>query len=252
MVHVDDQVTRRQRGQFGHEGIGILLALLAPHQAVAEDVLLGDDFEHVVGKAGFQRQHQRGGASLNRQAERFLPGIGETCFLSRRFGEDRDEARAATGGIGGEDRLAALLAYGLEMLCSRFVGIVAPRTFGGEIARVAKAEVQHFGTFGLCERIGLVCWLRGDQIGEFIGLQIQRIACQRAIRSCFLARGFAPVLEVIRDVAETLVGSTCHRTVEHHHVVRGQVIEQGDQPVLEQRQPVFHPGKPPPVAHCLI
>ncbi|WP_293843259.1 hypothetical protein [Sphingopyxis sp.] len=43
VVQVDDEVAGRQRREFGEESVGALAALLAADEAVAEDVLFGEE-----------------------------------------------------------------------------------------------------------------------------------------------------------------------------------------------------------------
>ncbi len=57
VIGVDDDVAGRQRRRLGDEVGGLLALLGAAHQAVAEDVLLGDDDEAVGLEAGLERQH---------------------------------------------------------------------------------------------------------------------------------------------------------------------------------------------------
>ena len=99
---------RVERLQLGEERVGVLAAFLAPHQPVAEQVLLGDEVELVVGEAGLERQDQRHGLALGRQPERFLPALGELHRCAR-LAEDRGDARAAALRIGGEQRALARL-----------------------------------------------------------------------------------------------------------------------------------------------
>ena len=73
VAHVDDQIAGSERAEFGKEGVGILAALLAADEPVAEYVLLGDQFDFGVGKAGFERQDEGGGDAFRRQPQCLLP-----------------------------------------------------------------------------------------------------------------------------------------------------------------------------------
>ena len=49
------KVAGGEGGKLGQEGVRILAALLAAHQPVAENVLLGEDFQLGIGEAGVER-----------------------------------------------------------------------------------------------------------------------------------------------------------------------------------------------------
>ena len=76
VVQVDHEVAAVERRELGEEGVRILAPLAPADQAVAEQVLLGDQLELVVGEAGVERQHHRHRRALGGQPERFLPGLG--------------------------------------------------------------------------------------------------------------------------------------------------------------------------------
>lgn len=90
------------------------------------------------------------------------------------------------------------------------------------------------------------------QSRQFFGRQIERIGGQRAVGSCFLSRGFLAVLEVVRNVAKALFGRACDGAVEDHHVLGREVIEEGDEAILEKREPVLHARQAAPVADRLV
>ena len=79
MVGVDDQVARRQRRDLGKEGVGVLAALAAADQAVAEHILLGQHRDVRRREAVVQRQHQQ--RRLGLRSKRFLPGVSELLRL---------------------------------------------------------------------------------------------------------------------------------------------------------------------------
>ncbi len=133
MIHVDDQVARGERRQFGQEGIGAFLALLAADQAVAQQVLLGYEFKAGVGKAIVQRQHHRCRYALCGQAQRILPGFGLNRGRFDRLAQDRGDPRPAAGGVAGDQRLAALRRLASQIARCYLVNIVAPGAFRSEI-----------------------------------------------------------------------------------------------------------------------
>ena len=74
MFGVDDEVAGRERGEFGEEGVGGLLALLAVDEAIAEHVLLGEHRDVGRGEAVIEGEDdQRDGGRGD--AERLLPGV---------------------------------------------------------------------------------------------------------------------------------------------------------------------------------
>ena len=86
VVDVDDEIARRQRRGFGEHVLGAALALDAPDQPVAENVLLADDREIRRLEALLERDHrqrQRAGARRLRlmeggdELQRFQPVLGE-------------------------------------------------------------------------------------------------------------------------------------------------------------------------------
>ncbi len=238
VVHVDHEVAAVERGQLGEEGVGIL-ALLAPaDEAVAEQVLLGEQVDLVVRKAGIERQDQRHRA-LGGQAERFLPAVGQPG-LGARFLEDRHDAAARAGGIGGEQRLAAVLRDDLEVRGRGFVDVVAARALGGEIARRPEPEVEHCRAFGLGEDIGAVDRPGFEAGGEFFARQVQRAGVERAVIPGCVPGHLSALAVVILNVLETLVRGGQRGGIDDDQVVLAEMVEQRRQPVLEQRQPVLH------------
>ena len=74
MVLVDNEVTRRQRGQFGQESVRRLAPLLATHKTVAKHVLFAQHHKVGRGIAMVQRQNDHGGLASG-DAQGLLPTI---------------------------------------------------------------------------------------------------------------------------------------------------------------------------------
>ena len=253
---VDDQIADAERLQFRKEGVGILALLLAPHQPVAKDVLLGQQFELVIGEAGFDRQdHRRGlgdARSLrSRQAQRFLPGVGH-LYRRTRFLQDRGDARAATLGIGGEQRTLARFRQRFEMVGQHGIDIVPARTFGREVAARAEAEIHHLGAFGFIERRRAVGGGGGKTRLEFARGEIERIGLQGPVIALGLSGDGGALVVIIAHILHALVHSGQRRLVDHDEVVLAEMVEQRGQLVLEQGQPVFHPRQPASVADGFV
>ena len=56
VIHMDDQIARRQRRQFGQERVRRFLALAPPDETIAEHVLFGQDRDARCGEAVVERQ----------------------------------------------------------------------------------------------------------------------------------------------------------------------------------------------------
>jgi hypothetical protein len=93
VVHVDHQIAGVERGQFGQERVGVLALLLAAHEPVAEDVLLGQQFQFGVGEALLQRQHHGDGAAGGGNAQRFLPAFRQRGRLPASPSSEASRAR---------------------------------------------------------------------------------------------------------------------------------------------------------------
>ena len=229
------QIARRQRGEFGQEGVGALAAFLAADQPVAQNILLGDQLDLGAAEAALERQHQRDRGSLGGEAERLLPAISHDRRRPHRLAQNRCDPRAASLRIGGDQRFFALRGLSGQIARGRLVHIVTARAFGGEIAAAGKAEVDHAGTGGLREYVRTVDRLRGASGVEFGAGQVECLSRERAVATRLLARAFGPRDIVIGDVAQPFVGCTQRGSVDDHGVLLAQVIEQRDQPVLKQR-----------------
>ena len=180
VVHVDDEIAGRQRRELSHEGVGRFLALLAAHQPVAQQILLGDQLDVATGKAGFQRQHQRGDAAAPvwtgaGYPQRLLPIARHCRGRGGGLAEDRDDTFAAAGGIAGEDRLAARAGGGGEVFGRRLIDIVAPGPFRREIAGAGEGEIKDAGAFRLGENFGAVDRPFGQRRVDLGAREVERL-----------------------------------------------------------------------------
>ena len=96
MIGVDDEIAGRECRQFREEGIRALAPLLAPHQPVAEHVLLGEHRDLGRGEAMIERQDKQGGIGF--RPDRFLPCVGLLDAFQPVIGEQPGQPlpRAAT------------------------------------------------------------------------------------------------------------------------------------------------------------
>jgi hypothetical protein len=238
--------------KFGEEGVGIL-ALLAADQPVAEHVLLGDQFQLVIGKAGVERQDQGHGPVLPLAASPALPASCRPAAVPRaRFAEDRGDAGARC--LRNRPRSAALLAPlgdGLEVRWRRL----------RRRSRRARARARNRGrrkpksiTFALSGWAKMSArwighWQQWRPVPRGSG-RAHRV--ERAVGALRLARNRARAGVIIGNVGQPLLGGAERALSITTRSSLSEVIEQRGQPLLEQRQPVFHARQPPPVADRLV
>ena len=136
VIDVDDEIARRERRQLADEVRGLLVAPAAPHHAVAENVLLGDDGEIIGLEAFLEPQHDepRDGLVPGRGTPPSRCADGERCHVM--VLEDRLQALARAFGPGGDGHAPAAAAdvvgMGLHGLIDIAVlpGSAPPRSSG--------------------------------------------------------------------------------------------------------------------------
>ena len=92
----------------------------------------------------------------------------------------------------------------------------------------------------------------GESLLELLARQVERIRFERAVIALGLPGDGRALLVIVGHVSDTLVGGRQRRLVDHDEVVLAQVIEKRGQLVLEQGQPVLHPGKAATVADRFV
>ena len=251
VLGMHDQVAHAECLQFGQKGVGILALLLAADKAVAEDVLLGQQFHLVIGETGLDRQDHRRGLALGRQSECLLPRFGQ---LDRRTGffEDRGDARAAAFRIGREQRALAVLRELGEMLCENGINIVTARALGGEVAARAEPEAHDTIAFGLVECCRAVRGRCGERLAELGIGKVERIGCKRAIIALRLSGDRLALVVIVGNVLHALVGGGQRGLIDHHQIVLAEMIEQRGKLILEQREPVLHARQTAPFADRFV
>ena len=162
------------------------------------------------------------------------------------------EPLARADRIARQHRLLARLAQALEVIDHRLVDVGAGRAFGAEIARPVDVEVEDGGALRFVERRGQMRARRVEARRPFLGVEIQRLGGEWPIAARLRRLGALAVLVIIGDRFHPPLGGAGDAKVAHHHVVGGEMVEQRRQLLLEQRQPMFHAGEPPPVADRLI
>ena len=258
VVHVHDQVAGRQCRDFADEVLRLPPAPRRPGDAFAEDILLRQHRKFGRLKAAFEAQH--------RHRHR---GFGQALDLGpvRRVGEWADSViqqqpgqpfpRAV--GYRGDDDAAAARAQGINVVAHRVQhqgaafgrgadalgGEVAPRP-GPHVlaASVLPGPVPAAGQ--LVERRKLHDRPRAQRRRPFGVGHRQAIGRQRPVGDRVgPVRSLQTGRVIVRDQGQPR-GAGLLDSVGEHHRRLGQQREQRVQTVVEQRQPVFRPGVPPP------
>ncbi len=249
VVGMDDQVARRERRQLLEEGVGILAAPGAADQAVAEHVLLGEHRHLGRGEAVIERQDDERDA---RRAQRLLPRIGDRGAGEAVILEQTLQPLARAARIAGEHGLAALAPQLAEVRDHRFVDVRPRAALGREVARAVDVEVDHPRALGFVEGRGQMRGGVGEPLRPSVARKVERIGLDRAIAAGVARLGALAIGEIVGDRLEARIGRARIARVAQHQRVAGQVIEQGLQPLLEQRQPMLHARQPSPVADRLV
>ncbi len=95
-------------------------------------------------------------------------------------------------------------------------------------------------------------WPAGQRAIEFLARQIERVGLQRAIGARLARRCLCPGGIVIGNVVQPAFGGLGGAGIEHDEIALGQVIEQRDHALFEQRQPMLHAGQAPAFADRLV
>ena len=247
VVGMDDDIAMRQRSGLGDEIGGALLALGAPHQAVAQNVLLRDDDERVGLEAGLQRQHGE-----SRLARRQFFNLGQRRdrleIAEMMFGQDLAETVERAFGPAGDDDAAFGGAFLGDVLDRHVEDIgVGVGTLLGERAAGARAGVEYLAAAGVrrVERRELDRLAFAGRGLHIVGRQIHQPRRHRLIGNRVLQRRvglLAACLVVIDDQVVPLAQRFVRKVIEHHRRV-WQVVEDRFQPLVEERQPVLHAGE---------
>ena len=245
VVGVHHQIAIRERRRIDQEVLRRLApAPLGPARAGAEDVLLGDGGERARDEPALQRQHRRG-HDVGRQRLSSPPVRDRLDPVHAVLAQQADDAVAAAGAAArDEDTPAQLLlsvdvrAHGLEQGAHPLLAL------GHEVPAVAGAGVGAALGFdegrALCERAPLQqpCpFVRIEKEGAGRDRMIGRVGERRGSRIC--AR-----VEKIRDRLEAVVAGFCRQMVEQNRAL-GHMVEQGLQPIVEERQPMLDSGVAP-------
>ena len=254
VVGVDHDVAGGNGADLGEEVLCAFGVLALADEPVAEDILLGDDGD----VAGLETLLQA------EDGERRL-----FAFVVQRVRQRRDVERRGEPMIGehagetfarpvrpcGEDdvlaaglQLADVLGCGLEDVAA-LVG-----AFGREVAPGASADIDHEAT---PVRLGVRGDLHRRHLGEALQpsllVKVKRGRRERLVGRVggrAVVRGLAGVV-IVLDLRQPLDRRLLHGRVENHRRA-SRVGEQRVEVFVEQRQPVFEPGRAAPLADRLV
>ena len=193
VVHVNDEVPRRQCRKFADEVGGLLVAASAPHHAITKNVLLGDDGEIIGLKTLLQPQHDEAGDGLV-PCQEVQPVLGGSERRHVMVLENGFHALARTFGPRGDGHPASAAADIVRMGLDRLIDIAARLgAFGDKAPPAAAAEGYGIGALEGREGQDRIVGLR---LGPLRFRHIERrwlhrfVGC-RAI-GFLLAEGLAP------------------------------------------------------------
>ena len=244
VVGMDHEIADGEARHFG-EHVAAGLGPRAAHQPVAENVLLADDGEVSCLEAGLERQHGEGGGRLRRR-QHLLPRVDTKCLGDAVLGEKGGEPLlGAFAPAGDEHALAfALQARGVSDHGVEHIAAFA-LPLGGEGPPLSPAEGHHIG---IARGVWMLEGIEHDGLppaqrrlpiglGEEQALRRHGIVGRRA-EGLALKRLLARFVMVV-DLLQALGAGVVVERIEGDHGVR-QIVEQGLQALMEQRQPMLH------------
>ena len=236
MIQVDHQIAGRQGRGLGQE-VGRPPLLLRPGQPVAQHVGLGDDGDSIRLEPVLDRQD-----AAQIEILRCRLDIGPVAHCHHRLQPVvRQHGRQSLGrafGPGGEQNPLArrlqrlgMARHGLEQIDAVL------RALGGEVPSQPATGILA----GPVEGRQPPHPAAGQGVVPVAFTQIQPLRRQGPIRCPALAHGrVAPGLICVPGEVPALGPRRLHLIVEEQPRIVRQIVEQGLQPVVEQRQPVFH------------
>ncbi len=191
-----------------------------------------------------ERQYDLGEAL----AEGVLPAIGEMRAAQPMVGEQAGQALARANRVACQHDLTALLAQRGDVIGHRLVDIGVLRPLRREIARRVDREIDHPCAFGLVEARDQMDRPVIDRRLPLLVGQIEQFGRDRPVTAGLAALHLAAVFIIIGDRLEPRLAGGLGAGVADDHVAVGEMIEQGLEPFLEERQPMLHAGEAAAVA----
>ena len=257
MVDMDDEVAGGQGGDLLQERIGLPALAGRARQPVAENVLLGDDGEVGRLEAVLQRQDDRRGMAGSQPAH---PGkaVDRLQLPHAVLAQHRHQPVPGACGVAGDQHAPSFGAFQPGMLAHRIerAGVRIGADIG-EVPAPPTAAIDHpGGPRGRCERGQIPDPALGQAPVQLAAHQIELAWRQRLVGpgGCLLGLGDQqghPGLEEVVDLGQP-AGLGMVGLVIHRHRGRRHVVQQGCHTVVEQRQPMLHPGMAPAGRYGLV
>ena len=244
VLDVNHEIADGKARHLGDEIVELPARFARPHQAVAQDVLFADDGEFVGLKTAFHADHGQHRLVARRRLHG-APGIDAGEVEQLVVAQHRTHTIARALAPQRDDDLLALRLQRQHMGNDGFEyvdrGIGA---FGREIASLPRAGVKHIrGALGHRERSQPRQRAFAQPLGPFVLGEIEPVGRQRLVDSAAagMLKGLAPRFVIVRYLLETLArGVLALRLDRNGGAV--EIIEQRIHALLEQREPVLHPG----------
>ena len=252
VLAVHDQIAELEVRRAGDEVLRPATAAAFPHQAVAQDVLFRD--QDRVG--GLETSLDRQDGQSHHIAVQ-LHGLVEAVHLRDRgdagIAQHPAQPLARAVGVACHDDLPVRDEIG-DVPGERLVDIgVGRRPFRCEIPALAAPQVMDCRTVAVAHVEGRQRRHRmaAQPVGPLLGRKVQGVGRQRAEDRARTALPLCDGLDgvgardlIVGDGREALFGRVVRQMVQHDGGV-ADIVEQGLQPPIEDRQPVFHAREGP-------
>ena len=138
------------------------------------------------------------------------------------------------------------------MIDDGFVDVDILRPLGGEVARAVDREVEDGVAGGFGEDRRAVDRAPLDRAAPFLFVEVERGGGQRAVAAGFGDHRPFAVKEIILDRLAALFVRAVGAGIAKNDVIVAEVVEQRAELLLEQRQPMLHPGEATAVRDRLV
>ena len=256
VVHVDDEIAGRKAGGLGDEVGGAPLLLGRPGQTVAKNVLLGDDGEIAGDEAVLDAEHDHGESAAGKDLS-VGPGLRRFQPLDAVVGQHRHQAVARAGTVAGHHYPPTGRGQLDDMFMHRVEDVEVGSGAGlGEILAAASARI-HLALEAGRHR-------KGRELGNGVAaedqlpaglVEVEPVGGQRLVGSgaggaLGLTQALAGI-EKVGHLGEAGVPRLLGLVIETDDRV-GQIVREGLEAAVEQRQPVLHAGMAAAGAHRFI
>ena len=278
VIHMHHQIAGGEFADIGDEQFRPAPAAARPHQPLTQNVLLADDHD-IAGREAVLEPEHRDRGRFRRKFSEGAPTVDLLQPVHAVTGEEPGEAFTRARGETGDQHPPAAAKLGIDVLAHDIEhagfgngvvargGVARPGAGGGEIDPPPPAEIDNSrsrsrgrttltGMFPPWPGEGRETADRPRLQGGFPlpGGEVEPLRRQRPVRrNRPVRRPPAPAgiekrgagVEELRDGFQPGRHRRVRLMVEGDHRV-GQIVEQGLEPVVEQRQPVLHADLPSP------